>query len=241
VDKGAVGHHTFPVTVTDERLNTERDNLLWQQCWRDNDTDFHQKTVNANLIKFWPTLDLKPGARVFVPLCGKSLDLSWLAAQGHSVIGVELSPIAVRAFFKSNRMQPSRCKHGKFTLWQNGRIDILCGDLFDLVASDLGDIAAVFDRASLTALPENIRHAYLAHLRKIIPAASKILLLTTEEPDEDENQGQPFAIAEEIRGLYDLAYHIEISHVESVFEADANPGIKELVRVEQKVYLLSPK
>ncbi len=229
------------MTAPDECLNTERDNALWQQCWRDNDTDFHQKAVNTNLIKFWPTLGLTPGARIFVPLCGKSLDLAWLAAQGHSVIGVELSPIAVRAFFKGNRMQPSRRKQGKFTLWQNGRIDILCGDLFDLVASDLGEIAAVFDRASLTALPEDIRHAYLAHLRKIVPAASKILLLTTEEPEEDETQGQPFAIANEISSLYDNSYHIQISHVESVFEANTNPGIKELVRIEHKVYLLSPK
>ena len=229
------------MTAPDEGQNTERDNALWQQCWRDNDTDFHQKTVNTNLIRFWSSLGLAPGTRVFVPLCGKSLDLAWLAAQGHSVIGVELSPIAVRAFFKGNRMQPARRKQGKFTLWQNGRIDILCGDLFDLVASDLGDIAAVFDRASLTALPEDIRHAYLAHLRKIVPAASKILLLTTEEPEANEIQDQPFAIAAEISSLYAVAYDIEISHVESVFEADADPGVKELVRVEHKVYLLTPK
>ena len=107
--------------------------------------------------------------------------------------------------------------------------------------ADLGNIAAIFDRASLTALPEEIRHAYLAHLRKIVPAASKILLLTTEEPEADETQGQPFAIADEISSLYALAYDIDLSHVESVFEADADPGIKELVRVEHKVYLLTPK
>ena len=118
------------------------------------------------------------------------------------MVGVELSPIAVRAFFKNNRMQPARRKQGKFTLWQCGRIDILCGDLFDLTAADLGDVAAIFDRASLTALPEYIRHAYLAHLRKIVPAACKILLLTTEEPEADETQHQPFAIADEISSLY---------------------------------------
>ena len=229
------------MTESDDGQNTGRDNELWQQCWRDNATDFHQKTVNANLIRFWSTLGLAPGARVFVPLCGKSLDLAWLAAQGHSVIGVELSPIAVRAFFKANRMQPARRKQGKFTLWQSGSIDILCGDLFDLVASDLGDVAAVFDRASLTALPEDIRHAYLAHLRKIVPAASQILLLTTEEPDADEVEDQLFAIADEISSLYASAYDIDLSHVESVFEADADLGVKELVRVEHKVYLLKPK
>lgn len=229
------------MTQPDAGENTGRDNELWQQCWRDHDTDFHQTTVNTSLIRFWSTLGLAPDDRIFVPLCGKSLDLLWLAAQGHSVIGVELSPIAVRAFFKASRMQPARRKQGKFTLWQSGRIDILCGDLFDLTAADLGNVAAVFDRASLTALPEEIRHAYLAHLRKIVPASSKILLLTTEEPEADETQGQPFAIADEISSLYALDYEIDLSDVKSVFEADADPGIKELARVEHKVYLLTPK
>lgn len=218
-----------------------RDNALWQQCWRDNDTEFHQKTVNSALIRFWATLGLSPDDRIFVPLCGKSLDLLWLASQGHRVVGVELSPIAVRAFFKASRMQPARRKQGKFTLWQSGRIDILCGDLFDLTADDLGNVAAIFDRASLTALPEDIRHAYLAQLRKIVPAACKILLLTTEEPDSDETQDQPFAIADEISSLYARAYDIDLSHVESLFEADADPLIKTLVRIEHKAYVMTPK
>lgn len=218
-----------------------RDNALWQQCWRDNDTEFHQKTVNSALIRFWATLGLSPDDRIFVPLCGKSLDLLWLASQGHRVVGVELSPIAVRAFFKASRMQAARRKQGKFTLWQSGRIDILCGDLFDLTADDLGNVAAIFDRASLTALPEDIRHAYLAQLRKIVPAACKILLLTTEEPDSDETQDQPFAIADEISSLYARAYDIDLSHVESLFEADADPLIKELVRIEHKAYVMTPK
>ncbi len=232
---------TGPDEEQDTAQNTGRDNALWQQCWRDNDTEFHQKTVNSALVRFWSALGLAPGDRIFVPLCGKSLDLLWLAAQGHSVIGVELSPIAVRAFFKNNRMQPARRKQGKFTLWQSGRIDILCGDLFDLTAADLGNVAAIFDRASLTALPEDIRHAYLAQLRKIVPAPCKILLLTTEEPDADETQDQPFAIADEISSLYARTYDIDLSHVESLFEADADPLIEALVRIEHKAYVMTPK
>jgi len=147
----------------------------------------------------------------------------------------------VRAFFKESRLQPSRRKHGKFTLWQSGNIEVLCGDLFDLSASDIGKIAAVFDRASLTALPDDLRIAYLAQLRRIIPASSKILLLTTEEPEIGETQDQPFAVADEITSLYTLAFDIELSHVESAFEANPDPGIKQPVRVEHKVYLLKPK
>jgi len=220
---------------------TGRDNELWQQSWRDRDTAFHQTIVNPHLVKFWHTLGLSATDRIFVPLCGKSLDMVWLAEQGHTVIGVELSPLAARAFFRENRIQASRRQVGGFTLWEHGRIGILCGDFFQLTAADLGDIAAVFDRASLTALPDEIRAEYLAHLRSILPAECKMLLLTTEEPDEGETQGQPFAVADEIASLYTSAFEIQLSHVESIFEPDPDPAVKQAVRVEQKVYLLTPK
>lgn len=220
---------------------TGRDNELWQQAWRDREIDFHQAVTNPLMVKFWPKLGLTAADRIFVPLCGKSLDLLWLAAQGHNVIGVELSPLAVRAFFRENRIQPSRQKTGKFTLWKHARISILCGDFFQLTAADIGDIAAVFDRASLTALPDDLRSAYLAHLRQILPSTYKMLLLTTEEPDEDETQEQPFTVADEIATLYSSAFEIQLSHVESAFEANTDPAIKSQVRVEQKVYLMTPK
>jgi thiopurine S-methyltransferase len=143
-----------------------RDNGLWLQFWRDRRTDFHQKTVNQLLTRFWPRLDPVCGSRVFVPLCGKSLDMIWLAKQGYDVIGVELSPIAVRAFFRENRLQPVRTQMGKFALWKHGKISILCGDFFSLTKSDLGSIDMVYDRAALTALPEDIRRLYVAHDRR---------------------------------------------------------------------------
>lgn len=142
---------------------TSRDNLLWLQCWRDQQTDFNQKSVNPLLIRFWPGLGLVRGSRVFVPLCGKSLDMIWLAQQGHEVIGVELSPIAVRAFFRENHLKPTRRRVGPFTLWRQGRLSILCGDFFSLTLAELGQIDTVYDRAALTALPEAIRMLYISH------------------------------------------------------------------------------
>lgn len=220
---------------------TSRDNQLWQQCWRDRNTAFHQKTVNSLLTRFWPTLGLDPQARVFVPLCGKSLDLLWLAQQGHAVIGVELSQIAVRAFFHEHRMRPSRRQVGRLTRWEHANIAILCGDFFQLTAEALTGVVAVYDHAALTALPEDIRHAYLAHLEKVLPAACKMLLLTTEEPDEGETADQPFAIADEIARLYSPRFDIDLAHVESLFEAPAKNSREAPVRIEHKVYRLIPK
>ena len=90
----------------------DRDNVLWLQCWRDRQIDFHQQTVNQFLTRFWPRLDPDISSRVFVPLCGKSLDMIWLAEQGHQVIGVELSPIAVGDFFRENGLRPNPWRDG---------------------------------------------------------------------------------------------------------------------------------
>ncbi len=220
---------------------SSRDNSLWRQCWRDRNTGFHQKAVNPLLPRFWPGLDLKPGSRVFVPLCGKSLDMVWLAGQGHEVLGVELSPIAVRAFFRENRLRPDRRRVGDFTLWEQGRLGILCGDYFSLARADLGRIDAVYDRAALTALPEDTRRAYVAHLRLILPAACKVFLLTTEEPEAGETQNQAFAVADEIEALYSQTFEIDLAHVESVFEANPETPNLPPERTEHKVYRFSPR
>jgi thiopurine S-methyltransferase len=217
------------------------DNALWQQCWRDQQTDFHQKEVNRLLTRFWRGLDLAIGSRVFVPLCGKSLDMIWLAQQGHEVIGLELSPVAVRAFFSENHLQPRQHTVGQFTLWQCGKISILCGDYFSASRADLGIIDVVYDRAALTALPEDIRRLYVTHLKTIIPAACKVFLLTVEDADEGETREVTLGASAEITALYTQAFEIELAHVESVLEPamDLADGITKCS--EHKVYRLIPR
>jgi thiopurine S-methyltransferase len=220
-------------------MNT-RDNALWQQCWREQQTDFHQHEVNRLLIRFWHGQNLAAGSRVFVPLCGKSLDMIWLAHQGHEVIGLELSPVAVRDFFRENRLQASRSKAGKFTLWQSGKISILCGDYFSVHETDLGKVDAVYDRAALTALPEDIRREYVAHLKRIIPASCKVFLLTVEDAEENETRETALGASAEITALYSEKFRIELAHVESVLEPDAKNGNGIEAYAEHKVYRLTP-
>jgi thiopurine S-methyltransferase len=210
------------------------DNARWQQCWLNQQIDFHQKEVNHLLTRFWRGQNLAQGSKVFVPLCGKSLDMIWLAQQGHEVI-------AVRAFFHENRMQPSRRKTGKFTLWQYNNISILCGDFFAVTRADLGSIDIVYDRAALTALPEDIRSLYVAHLKLILPAACKVFMLTVEDADAGETLEVALGVSAEITVLYSEAFEIELAHVESVLEPgrDQAEGIAKCA--EHKVYRLIPR
>jgi len=221
---------------------TGRDNPLWLRCWQEENTgDFHQASVNRFLPRYWPSLDCAAGSRVFVPMCGKSLDMIWLAQQGHSVIGVELSPIAVRDFFRENKLQPTRRKLGQFTLWQDGKLGILCGDYFALTAAVLGPVNIVYDRAALTALPPDLRKRYVAHLFKIVSPGAQILLLTTEYAEANEPLSRIFGIDEEIDALYAADFDVKLTCVESVFESDPRLPEQMPARAEDKVYRLSAK
>lgn len=220
---------------------TSSDNHLWLKLWRDRQTEFHQKSVNQLLIKFWPSLKLIHGSRVFVPLCGKSLDMIWLAKQGYEVIGVELSPIAVKAFFKENHLRPVKRRSGNFTLWQHGNITILCGDYFSLTKAHLGHIDMVYDRAALTALPGPGRKLYVAHMRLIVPATTGMFLLTIEDVDENEIPKQAPHVDEEIKSLYSKGFEINLAHIDNVFEFDPESPNQTPIPTEYKVYLLSSR
>lgn len=182
---------------------------FWLQRWEENRIGFHQAQFNAHLEAYWPTLGVPPAATVFVPLCGKSRDMLWLAAQGHRVLGVELSPLAVEAFFAENGLTPAVEPHGAFRRYRCGEIEILCGDFFALHPADLAGVGAVYDRASLIALPPEMRGRYAAHMRHLLSDRCPILLITLDYP-QAERQGPPFAVGEgEVRELYAGRWQVE--------------------------------
>ncbi|MBQ4854814.1 thiopurine S-methyltransferase [Rhodanobacter sp. B2A1Ga4] len=175
---------------------------FWLQRWREGRTGFHQQAPTPLLLRHWPTLALAPGSRVFVPLAGKSLDLRWLAEQGHRVLGVELSPLAVAQFFDEHGLTPQvhASRYGVHHV--AGAIELICGDVFELDAAALADCAAVYDRAALIALPPDLRHRYVRELHARLPAGCRGLLVTLEYPPH-EKQGPPFPVPEaEVRELY---------------------------------------
>src|SRR5690606_23538365 len=121
---------------------------FWQQRWRDNRIGFNRDDVLPLLEKHWPSLGLPAGSRVFVPLCGKSLDVTWLAARGHRARGVELSPLPVGQFSDENGPVPTERESPLGTRSTSGPIEVIRGDAFALDARTLADCAAVYDRAA---------------------------------------------------------------------------------------------
>ncbi|HMC13854.1 MAG TPA: thiopurine S-methyltransferase, partial [Gallionellaceae bacterium] len=137
---------------------------FWLERWEREEIGFHQDEINPYLRQYWHELHHDQGGEVFVPLCGKSLDMLWLRKQGYSVLGVEISSIAVQSFFKENGYNSNHVTGNKFEICEADNIKILCGDFFDLGKDYLAKVRTVYDRASLVALPPEMRKRYARHL-----------------------------------------------------------------------------
>jgi thiopurine S-methyltransferase len=212
---------------------------FWLERWERAEIGFHQGEINPYLQRYWPQLQLANGSTVFVPLCGKSSDMVWLRKQGHAVLGVELSDLAARAFFEENGCATQAARQGKFASREADGIHILCGDFFDLEPADLAGVSAVYDRASLVALPPGMRKQYADHLIQILPPETQMLLVTFDYA-QAEMPGPPFAVsAEEVADLF--GRHAQIQLLETVDALAHNPRFVErgLNRLQENVWLLT--
>lgn len=199
---------------------------FWHERWRTGQIGFHQSAVHPFLAKWWPQLAVRPEARVYVPLCGKSLDMAWLAARGHTVVGSELSSIAIREFFAERALEPARSDTEGFVRYAAGPYEILEGDALALGPAATGLVAAAYDRAALVALPPQMREAYAASMARLLPPGAPVLLVAFEYPQEMKG-GPPFAVeASEIRGLFEPAFRVE--EVERLDVLAENPKFAEL-------------
>jgi thiopurine S-methyltransferase len=214
---------------------------FWLERWERADIGFHQAEVNPYLLKHWGALQAAQDGEVFVPLCGKSLDMLWLRQQGHAVLGVELSPIAVRDFFAENDLALSHSRSGQFDCCEAEGIRILCGDFFELTREHLAQVRAVFDRASLVALPPEMRARYARHLAETLPSGTQVLLVTFDYP-QDEMNGPPFAVSvSEVQALY--ANYAEVRLLEQVDILEHEPRFKArgVTRMQENIFLLTMK
>ncbi len=214
------------------------DNQHWLDRWEQNRIGFHEDSVNHYLRKYLPSLDLPAGACIFLPLCGKAHDILWIAEQDYEVIGIDISPIAIEAFFDENELHYERFDSDRFGVYKSGRISLLQGDFFDLGNDDLGACSLVYDRAALIAMERPDRPRYYDHMLSIIPAVSNMLLITLDY-DQAEMTGPPFAVpTAEIHEYYGDAF--QIHELESGSIIDERPRWRKvgLTALEESVFRL---
>ena len=215
---------------------------FWQTRWQEKRIGFNQSQVNPLLIKYFSELNLPVGSRIFVPLCGKSIDMVWLAHQGFDVVGIELVESAAQEFFIEQAISYTVIEHSKQTdikCYQGeiaGRtIDLWVADIFTLSADDIGHVDAVYDRAALIAMPAELRPQYSEKIRTLSCNASQLLL--TLNYDQNERAGPPFSISQEqIQQYYGNDYQMN--------KLEAEPSTLNAapeMAVTEPVWLLSQK
>jgi len=201
------------------------DPSFWHDRWENQDIGFHQADIHALLPKYWPRLELGSDAPVFVPLCGKSLDMVWLAQQGHRVIGAELSQRAIDDFFAERGLAPTTRTSGSFIVKSAGPYELWCGDFFDLPREAVAGVAGVYDRAALIALPQALRQRYAETLASLLPATARILLITLEY-EQSQMAGPPFSVpGDQVRALFAASYQLDQLECRDVL--DGHPHFKQ--------------
>lgn len=167
---------------------------FWHERWRSGQIGFHRSSVHPDLLSFAPEW-IAGGRGVLVPLCGKSLDLPWLA--GHMpTVGVELSELAIRQLHEEQALSPTITEDGPFRTWRTQNLSVHQGDLYDLGPAELAGVDRVWDRASYVALDPDRRRRYVAHLRGLLPAGTR-WLLNVVRYDSSRQGGPPHSITEE--------------------------------------------
>ena len=178
---------------------------FWEDKWESQQIGFHNPAVHPLLEKHMGDLGLSTGARVFLPLCGKTLDIHWLLAKGFRVCGAELVETAVQDLFRELGVTPSVTQVGDLRIYQAEHIDIFAGDIFKLTAEALGSVDAVYDRAALVALPRRMRIDYTSHIAAITDNAPQLLI--SFDYNQAEMDGPPFSVpGADIREYYQSPY-----------------------------------
>lgn len=204
----------------------------WQQKWETNNIAFHESKANPALVNNIGQLSLTPGARVFVPLCGKTLDIHWLLAQGFRVAGAELVELAVQQLFEELGVPPVVTDLGSLKRYSAENIDIFVGDIFQLTDTTLGPVDAVYDRAALVALPRAVRDRYTAHLLQMTHTAPQLLVVF--EYDQSQMNGPPFSIsAAEVSQHYAASYTPALAA-----RRDIPNGLKGKCAAQEQVWIL---
>jgi len=214
---------------------------FWHERWEKGEIGFHQNEFNRHMQEFVGRLEVPAGARVLVPLCGKSRDMLWLAGRGLRVTGIEISERATRDFFRENRIAFEVRERPEAVIYTGGEIEIFCADIFTLSRRVLPSFDAVYDRASLVALPPEMRTDYADLMAELADPGVRSLLVTLDYPQE-EMRGPPFSVTQdEVERLFGSRFDIWPLHTEDCLAREPRFRKKGLTRLEERVFILRKK
>lgn len=210
----------------------------WLSRWQQNKIGFHDTQVNSHLTRYIADYGLSSGDTVFLPLCGKSPDIAWLARQGFQVVGIELSDIAIKDFFSEQELEYQQSESDRFIIRKSGNICLLEGNFFDLKSTDLGNCKLVYDRAALIALDATPRLRYIEKMQSIIGESTDMMLITLDY-NQAEMDGPPFAVSPaEVKRHYEQRFQIDQLQQTQILDESPRWRKKGLTSLIETVYCL---
>lgn len=213
---------------------------FWKEKWVKHELGFHLPFVHPILKRFLPLFDLPKRARVFLPLCGKTLDIGYLLSEGYRVTGVELSEIAVAELFQELGVEPEVSDWAGGQCWRHGDLTVFQGDFFALTPERVGAVDLVYDRAALVALPHGMRERYAARMPELSGGAPQLVI--TFEYDQAQMEGPPFSVpVANVEHLYAAAYELEELSRKDVIANQPRFQEAGLSRFEEVAWRLSPR
>ncbi len=218
------------------------DIAFWLERWNNGEIGFHQEHINPYLGYYYgqkgPAMEQRKDLRVFVPLCGKSRDLWWLSQNGYDTVGVECSEIAVEDFFKEQQLELDKAETGNHISYSSEQLEILLGDYFLLEKNDLGRITDIYDRASLIALPTDLRRDYVKKITELQDIGTRTLLITLTYPT-GQMDGPPFSVVEEeVNDLYGTNFEVVKLAAKNILQDEKKfkeRGLSELIETAYKL------
>ncbi|XP_067913212.1 probable thiopurine S-methyltransferase isoform X1 [Heterodontus francisci] len=188
----------------------------WMGRWEKKHISFHKNEVHKLLQKHLDIiLNGRKQIRIFFPLCGKSLDMKWLADQGHTVVGVEVSKMAVREFFAEQNLSYTQesvpgMPGAEVFKSSDGQLSLFNCDMFDFSSLIAGKFDGMWDRGSLVAINPSDRQRY-AKLMTTLMAKGCRYLLDTLTYDQNKYAGPPFSTPRlAIQDLYGQSCNIQL-------------------------------
>lgn len=217
----------------------------WQEKWVDHQIGFHKEQGHELLKKHLDTfLKGKSGLRVFFPLCGKAVEMKWFADRGHSVVGVEISELAIREFFTEQNLSYSEepimeIPGAKVFKSSSGNISLYCCNLFDLPRTNIGKFDRIWDRGALVAINPCDRQRYADIMLSLVRKGFQYFLCVASY-DPTKHSGPPFYVPDaEVKRLFGSVCNSQCLEKVDIFEERYKRwGIDCLV---EKLYLLTEK
>ncbi|XP_015670181.1 thiopurine S-methyltransferase [Protobothrops mucrosquamatus] len=220
----------------------------WLNCWDTNNIGFHNKEEHRFLKKHLDIfLNGRKELRIFFPLCGKAVEMKWLADMGHHVVGVEISEIALKDFFTEQNLSFSEeivleIPGAKLLKCTSLNISLYCCSLYDLTSSVTGHFDGIWDRGSLVAVNPSERERYVQLILSLMNSMCRCLLVTLLY-DVKKHKGPPFYVSDsDVKSLFGKDCDIQcLEKVYGLEERHKKWGLDYLWEVLYLVTLKEPR